>query len=387
MSMTQSSRYEVLDGMRGVAAILVMLFHYNIQYGYRIFYNVFTAVDFFFILSGFVILHSYGAKMNHHMSSREFIIRRIARLFPMSALGVLLGLPTLLTMAYLGQTNYANFEIVAVAIGNMFFIPAMNSKWFILDGTQISGQIFPTNGPLWSIFFELVISFAFIFLYRLRNSSIAKICAISFLLVVTFSIWNGHVVGNRMFDFDSGWNSSNFMGGIPRVVFGFTCGMLIYRVTKDSVKNSIYKRLNALQSLPPMAIYSLLMIILIFPFYIKGLYSLVEIGIFAPLLVLLGSRSTSTSSTMTKFSESLGLMSFPIYCFHYPILTSLKSIAIMNEICDPQSTALQYIAIVATLIISYGTLEIFKLIKLQQNLTTFLETTFSNKKLKSTNRA
>jgi peptidoglycan/LPS O-acetylase OafA/YrhL len=379
--MTQSSRYEVLDGMRGVAAILVMLFHYNIQYGYRIFYNVFTAVDFFFILSGFVILHSYGAKMNHHMSSREFIIRRIARLFPMSALGVLLGLPTLLTMAYLGQTNYANFEIVAVAIGNMFFIPAMNSKWFILDGTQISGQIFPTNGPMWSIFFELVISFTFIFLYRLSNSSIAKICATSFALLFMFSIWNGHVVGNRIFDFDSGWNSSNFMGGVPRVVFGFTCGMLIYRVTK----NSVFQKLTALPSLPPTVIYSLLVTILIFPFYIKGLYSLVEIGIFAPLLVLLGSKSTSASSSMIKFSELLGRMSFPIYCFHYPILTSLKSIATMKQICDPQSMALQCSAIIATLIISYGTLEIFKLIKIQQYLISFLETRVLNTKLKSIN--
>jgi peptidoglycan/LPS O-acetylase OafA/YrhL len=381
MSIAQSSRYEILDGMRGVAAILVMLFHYNIQYGYRIFYNVFTAVDFFFILSGFVILHSYGAKLNSHMSSREFMIRRIARLFPMSALGVLLGLPALLTMSYLGQTDYTNLEIVAVAIGNMFFIPALNSNWFILDGTQISGQIFPTNGPMWSIFFELVVSFTFIFLYRLSNSSIAKICATSFTLLVMFSIWNGHVVGNRIFDFDSGWNSSNFMGGIPRVVFGFTCGMLIYRVTK----NSVFQKLTALPSLPPTVIYSLLVTILIFPFYIKGLYSLVEIGIFAPLLVLLGSKSTSASSSMTKFSELLGRMSFPIYCFHYPILTSLKSIAIMKQICDPQSMALQCSAIIATLIISYGTLEIFKLIKIQQNLITFLETRVSNTKLKSTN--
>jgi peptidoglycan/LPS O-acetylase OafA/YrhL len=381
MSIAQSSRYEILDGMRGVAAILVMLFHYNIQYGYRIFYNVFTAVDFFFILSGFVILHSYGAKLNSHMSYREFMIRRIARLFPLSALGVLIGLPALLTMSYLGQTDYTNIEIVAVAIGNMFFIPALNSNWFILDGTQISGQIFPTNGPMWSIFFELVISFTFIFLYRLSNSSIAKICATSFALLFMFSIWNGHVVGNRIFDFDSGWNSSNFMGGLPRVVFGFTCGMLIYRVTK----NSVFQKLTALPSLPPTVIYSLLVTILIFPFYIKGLYSLVEIGIFAPLLVLLGSKSTSASSSMIKFSELLGRMSFPIYCFHYPILTSLKSIATMKQICDPQSMALQCSAIIATLIISYGTLEIFKLIKIQQYLISFLETRVLNTKLKSIN--
>jgi peptidoglycan/LPS O-acetylase OafA/YrhL len=381
MSIAQSSRYEILDGMRGVAAILVMLFHYNIQYGYRIFYNVFTAVDFFFILSGFVILHSYGAKLNSHMSYREFMIRRIARLFPLSASGVLIGLPALLTMSYLGQTDYTNIEIVAVAIGNMFFIPALNSNWFILDGTQISGQIFPTNGPMWSIFFELVISFTFIFLYRLSNSSIAKICATSFALLFMFSIWNGHVVGNRIFDFDSGWNSSNFMGGLPRVVFGFTCGMLIYRVTK----NSVFQKLTALPSLPPTVIYSLLVTILIFPFYIKGLYSLVEIGIFAPLLVLLGSKSTSASSSMIKFSELLGRMSFPIYCFHYPILTSLKSIATMKQICDPQSMALQCSAIIATLIISYGTLEIFKLIKIQQYLISFLETRVLNTKLKSIN--
>jgi peptidoglycan/LPS O-acetylase OafA/YrhL len=382
MGMTQNSRYEVLDGMRGVAAILVMLFHYNIQYGYRIFYNVFTAVDFFFILSGFVIIRTYGSKLEIEMTAREFMVRRIARLFPMSALGVLLGLPTLLLMVDIGQTSYTTFEIVSVAFGNMFFIPAMNSKWFISDGAQISGQIFPTNGPMWSIFFELIISFAFIFLNRLRTTTVLKICTLSFLLVVGFSVWNGHIVGNRFFDFDSGWSSSNFVGGIPRVVFGFTCGMFIYRMSTNPGTNSLFQKLLALPKLPPTIVYIMLIVVLIFPFYVKGLYSLVEIGIFAPLLVLLGSRSVSTSPLMSKFSETLGLMSFPIYCFHYPIMATLKSIFSVTENLDPQSQAIQYIAIFVTLVISFGALNFFKQIKLQQRLIYFMESCFASWKEK-----
>jgi peptidoglycan/LPS O-acetylase OafA/YrhL len=382
--MAQNSRYEVLDGMRGLAAILVMLFHYNIQHGYRIFYNVFTAVDFFFILSGFVILHSYGKKLQNQITSREFVIRRIARLLPMAALGVLMGMPALLAMAYLGQSNYSPFEIIAVTLGNMLFIPALNSNWFILDGAQISGQIFPTNGPMWSIFFELAISFAFIFLYRLRNSTIAKISVTSFILIAAFSVWNGHVVGNRMFDFDAGWNSSNFLGGIPRVVFGFTCGMFIYRMTTATIKSSLFQKLDAIPPLSPVVVYSLLLIVLMFPFYIKGLYSLVEIGVLAPLLVLFGSRSNTSSPVMKKLSEQLGLMSFPIYCFHYPILTSLKSLAAKTELCDPQSIALMFAAIIVTVITSYAMLELFQHIKIQHNLIHFLESCSSSRKVKTT---
>ncbi len=63
-------RYHTLDGMRGIAAIFVMLFHYFASSGQKWLMNGFIAVDFFFVLSGFVVLHSYGQKLLSGMPAR-----------------------------------------------------------------------------------------------------------------------------------------------------------------------------------------------------------------------------------------------------------------------------------------------------------------------------
>src|ERR1700733_9805135 len=88
-------RFYVLDGMRGIAAIIVMLYHFYLDMHLRYFKNSFVAVDFFFVLSGFVLCHAYGNKLLNGMSVGEFLARRIGRLYPLFALGVLMGVPFL----------------------------------------------------------------------------------------------------------------------------------------------------------------------------------------------------------------------------------------------------------------------------------------------------
>jgi peptidoglycan/LPS O-acetylase OafA/YrhL len=163
-----------------------MLLHYNIQNGYRIFFNAFTAVDFFFILSGFVILHSYGSKIQNGMTAPEFHIRRIARLLPLFAVGVILGLPAFLMLINSSQIDFTLHGIFLGGGGSqyIFFMPAMNNNWFIADGARITGQLFPTDGPLWSIFFEFVIGFGLIYFVRWKDLALAKLCALSFAAVV-----------------------------------------------------------------------------------------------------------------------------------------------------------------------------------------------------------
>jgi peptidoglycan/LPS O-acetylase OafA/YrhL len=374
--MQVKQRYEILDGMRGIAAVIVMLFHYNIQNGYRIFYNVFTAVDFFFILSGFVVLHSYGSKIQNGMTATEFHIRRIARLLPLTVVGVILGLPAFLMLINSSQTDFTLPGILGVAARNMLFMPAMNNNWFIADGAKITGQLFPTDGPLWSIFFEFVIGFGFIYLLRWKNVALANFCALSFGALILYSIWNGHYVGNRTFDFDAGWGNNNFIGGFARVMFGFTCGMLIYRIANSLAFPKLGERLKHLKIWNAAVVYTALILMLTFPFYIKGVYSLFEIGFLAPLLVFQGSRTACTTVFMKKVSHYLGVLSFPVYCLHYPIMAALKVLATATNFSSPDSTAIMICAILLTLVISFGITILFERLGVQKKIIAALDSVF-----------
>src|SRR5262245_62002179 len=84
-------RFVTLDGMRGVAAISVMLFHYLLSTSYHIFAHATYAVDFFFILSGLVLTHSYGYKISNGMTFSYFLKIRLIRLYPFIVIGSILG--------------------------------------------------------------------------------------------------------------------------------------------------------------------------------------------------------------------------------------------------------------------------------------------------------
>ncbi len=373
MKEQSKERFETLDGMRGIAAIFIMLFHYNIPNGYRFFFNAFTAVDFFFILSGFVILHSYGAKLDRGMANTDYLSRRIARLLPLSMFGVILGVPAFLLMKEASLTDFSSHQIWTAALSNMFFIPAYNSNWFMLDGARIMGQLFPTDGPLWSIFFEFFASIAFILFNRLGNKMLAISCFLFLLDVVIFSLWNGHMVGNRLFDFDAGWGTKNFTGGFSRVCFGFTCGMVIYRLIQAKTSLSSETKSRGWNAL---LVYFCLLLMLASPFYIKGFYSILEISILAPILVYQGAQAHISGKGVEKISSALGALSFPVYCLHYPVMLSVKSLRLLSVQLSFSNATAVIISVCITFALSYLAGKLVARLQLQQNLTNALNLSF-----------
>src|SRR6218665_3646823 len=80
------TRYSSLDGLRGIAALAVALFHLPIAmslYASPLIREAYVAVDFFFVLSGFVIAHAYTTRLNSADAVRDFVIRRVGRLWPL----------------------------------------------------------------------------------------------------------------------------------------------------------------------------------------------------------------------------------------------------------------------------------------------------------------
>jgi peptidoglycan/LPS O-acetylase OafA/YrhL len=320
-------RFHTLDGMRGIAALAVMLYHYHVVPGHTTWLlNGPSAVDFFFILSGFVVLHGYGAKLENGMTARAYLARRVARLWPLMALGVLVGLPA----AYM-QRGSAGALLGSVA-ANLCFLPYLGSN--ALAGSSI---IFPTDDPLWSIFFEMVASIAFIWLAKIgSNKWLGAISAASLALVLIGALIRTHQEHYNGLDVGAGYNAATFLGGFPRVAFGFVLGMLIYR---------IYGERRPGLSIHPAFLYLVLAAMLAFPYHVGGAWYFIAAAVFSPLLVYYGSVSIG----LTWLSEYLGWLSFPIYCLHRPVLHDVLLLAAVVP-----HLPVKLVAVVVTLGLSAG---------------------------------
>ena len=168
--------YELLDGLRGVAALLVVFYHIFeglsfaaggtlitvINHGY-------LAVDFFFILSGFVIGYAYDDRLGKSMSLGNFFKRRLIRLHPMIVMGAVLGVVFyLLQGSVQWDDTHISLSLVMLALlCAMFFIPAAPGASYDIRG---NGEMFPLNGPSWSLFFEYIGNILYaLFIHRLSN--------------------------------------------------------------------------------------------------------------------------------------------------------------------------------------------------------------------------
>lgn len=154
------TRYEILDGLRGVAAVSVLVYHLFEAIAFAAgapeqrFYHGFLAVDFFFVLSGFVMGYAYDERLETgSLTTGGFIRRRLIRLHPMVVMGVAVGL-----VCYVLQgctlwdgTSVPWSQILTAVVFGLFLIPSPKA----LD-VRGNYEAFPLNGPHWSLFFEYI---------------------------------------------------------------------------------------------------------------------------------------------------------------------------------------------------------------------------------------
>ena len=165
---TPKSHYEILDGLRGIAAILVVTFHvfetYNggsrftqmINHGYM-------AVDFFFLLSGFVVAYAYDDRWGK-MTTWNFFKRRLIRLQPMVIMGSIIGglffyFQACPMFSPIAQTPV--WQMLLVMVVGFTLIPLTPSM--DIRGWQ---EMHPLNGPAWSLFFEYIANILYALIFR-----------------------------------------------------------------------------------------------------------------------------------------------------------------------------------------------------------------------------
>lgn len=179
-----------LDGLRGVAALMVVIFHFMEMvigdYSKLWIGHGWLAVDFFFCLSGFVIGYAYDDRVGN-MGLWKFLELRLIRLHPMVVFGSVLGLLTLLVDPFrAGALGYSAGRVALMFLTSIFLIPypVMHERGF---------SLFSLNSPAWSLFWEYVANFAYAILFY-RWSRRWLIVATVFAAVVLCIV--GHAAGN-----------------------------------------------------------------------------------------------------------------------------------------------------------------------------------------------
>lgn len=325
-------RYAILDGLRGVAALVVILFHgfetYIPFFGTQHINHVYLAVDFFFVLSGFVIGYAYDDRWDR-MSTWSFFKRRLIRLHPMVVAGTLFGA----CLFFFGESDY--FSLIGGTEPWKFFLCIVLGLLMIPAGTGLDirgwGETNSLNGPNWSLTFEYIgnILYAFV-LRRLPTVVLGMLCVASAFLTMNLALgWD--VFGffaQPKYDVIGGWSITpdQMYVGFSRLLYPFLCGLLISRllpkfITKENPSGS------------PLGIRggfwwaSLLLVVLFAVPQIggkscvaDGLYQVFAIVVMFPVIVLIGAGSKTTDKRSAKWCETLGNLSYPLYITHFPLM-------------------------------------------------------------------
>ena len=328
--------YELLDGLRGVAAILVLFYHIFEGFSFaevtngagdgiiRTLNHGHIAVDFFFILSGFVISYAYDDRWNK-MNTWQFFKRRLIRLHPMLIMGAIIGCLAFASVGFErwdGSTAPTGWVMTALLL-TMFMIPAVPGVPYEVRG---NGEMFPLNGPGWSLFFEYIgnISYA-LFMRRMSTRILTTFTILLGIAHAWFFI--GNVSGYDMIGV--GWtiDKVNFWGGLVRMLFPFSMGMLIARTFKPrKVKGAFW-----ICSVTLVVLFSVPYIASSGAISLNSLYEFICIAFIFPMLVWLGACGTA-SGTTGKMNRVLGELSYPLYIVHYPIMYIFYAWLIKNNI-------------------------------------------------------
>ena len=333
----QKPHFALLDGLRGVAALAVLWYHVNEGFAFaeatngagdgiiRSFNHGYLAVDFFFILSGFVIAYAYDDRWNQGLTMGNFIKRRLIRLHPMLIAGAIIGAITFLVQ---GSVTWSGESVslaqVLLCLGLTFlFIPSVPGGSYEVRG---NGELFPLNGPYWSLFFEYIGNLLYgLLLRRLSTKVLAVFVA---LLGITF-FWFATCNISEYGSIGVGWtlDTVNFCGGLLRMLFPFTLGMLLSRTFRPRpVRGAFW-----LCSILLVALFAVPYIEAMQPLCMNGVFEMTCIMLVFPAIVLLAASCTSVGATTNRIATFLGELSYPLYTVHYPLMYLFYAGLIANE--------------------------------------------------------
>jgi peptidoglycan/LPS O-acetylase OafA/YrhL len=300
--------FEVLDGLRGVAALLVLVFHVSeISAGGVAQRNVLPhgalAVDFFFCLSGFVIAHAYDKRWARGMTLREFAVRRLIRLHPMVVLATAVGALAYWFDPFGGPDHGVSPARMALTVALALLMLPYPSL------PERDEDTHSLNGPTWTLFQEYLGNVAYALVLRhLSQALLGLLGVLAGLATLATCLRYGTLA--------SGFGWTNMWIAFVRLGFPFIAGMWIRR---------------AIDWLPRVRVglWGLSLVLaaaFAFPIFAlgggkeaNGLLHASYVLVLFPAVILLGAHSDMSAATR-RTCDTLGRLSYPLYILHFPFI-------------------------------------------------------------------
>jgi peptidoglycan/LPS O-acetylase OafA/YrhL len=296
-------RFDALDGLRGIVALAVVIYHYGDHLGLPWLPHAWVAVDTFFILSGFVLAHSYTRRVHAGMGFVDFARTRLARLYPLYLVGLLLGATDVAIEIAQGRIAMDWDDWALATVLGALLVPHGVNALIPFGNDVIAGAVFPFNEPSWSLFFELAVNVVFFYWLAARRAW----TVIPIILASLGAFWAAaHVWGGL----HGGWGVDDFWVGVPRVMFGFFLGVGLYRIHPRV--SPVLKRVGP---------WFVLLLLVTFwrPFRWQEAWSLF---VFAPLAVV-ANAGVELGAHARAWCDWAGRLSYPLYITHFPLFRLL----------------------------------------------------------------
>ena len=291
--------FPVLDGLRGLAAILVVIFHlfegfdpslehHPMRHGY-------LAVDFFFLLSGYVIGYAYDDRW-WRMGMTGFLRIRLTRLHPLVVMGTMIGAIVFLCDPFTeGRPEFTITGFLFTIVVTLTLLPSPDVRGW--------GETHSLNGPGWSLLQEYLANLLYaVALRRLSDRWLGGVVVMAAILTISVAAGRG--------DLGTGWSFQTFPIAMVRMLFPFTAGLWLYRM-----------RVRVHTSWPAVFCSALLIATFFIP-WIDGWNGWVEsacIILVFPVIVAIGAGAT-VSERMKRICDRAGAISYPLYITHYPFI-------------------------------------------------------------------
>ncbi|HXB91781.1 MAG TPA: acyltransferase [Puia sp.] len=349
------AHYGILDGLRGVASVLVVIFHVFETFSggspfRQIINHGYLAVDFFFVLSGFVVAYAYDDRWDK-FTQWDFYKRRLVRLHPMVIMGSVIGA----ALFYLQRSDA--FPLIAgTPVWKVLIYMVIGATLIPLPiSMDIRGwqEMHPLNGPAWSLFFEYIANFLYAAVVRRFPRWLLSIFVSMAACMMVLYL----VLGPRG-DLIGGWslNGEQLFIGFTRVLYPFFGGVLLSRIGKLIRVKGAFGWCSLL-----------IILVLAFPrigdehhLWMNGVYESVCVILVFPLIVSIGAGGTLANLSSARICKFLGDISYPLYITHYPLIYMYTAWVVNNKIpLGAKGMAMGLLLVVVSILLAYACLKLY----------------------------
>jgi peptidoglycan/LPS O-acetylase OafA/YrhL len=291
----RAPRLAGIEALRGVAAVCVVLLHLQATLGGHppVFGKGYLAVDFFLMLSGFLMARTQERRFVGPDQAQGFMANRVRRLWPMMALGALIGAPVLL----IRSDGLGHF--LSLALPNLVLLPS-----------SFDNLAYPLNIPAWTIFYELLANLLHVLVFsRLRRTGLLIAAALCLAAMVPVALTFG--------SFDVGARPQHFGAALPRVLLAYLIGMALGRWWRGEPAIRV-----------PFALALAAMPVLFATAWWLGwngwVFDLAFVLVACPLIIA-GGLTLVGSPHLALWS---GMLSFPLFAVHMPVLQAARQLGL-----------------------------------------------------------